>query len=82
MTRIFNVEFEYNLIWDGEDIGQEKDNLNVVADDGRVAANRATEELFKPHTEEVEDEETEKKRTVKVDYSSIRVLSVTLLAEA
>ena len=82
MTRIFNVEFEYNVIWDGVDIGQEKDNLNVVADDGRVAANKVAEQLFKPHTEEIEDEDTGENKKVKVEYNSIRLIDTTLLAEA
>jgi len=82
MTRIFNVEFEFNLLWDGEDLGQEKDNLNVVGDDGRIAITEAVKQLFTPHEEEIEDEDTGDMKKVKVDYNSIRLLEVKLLAEA
>ena len=83
MTRIFNVDFEYQEIWDGEiDDTVVKDNINVAADEGRLAITKAVKELFTPHVIGIEDEETGKERKVKVGYNSICLIGLTLLAEA
>lgn len=83
MTRIFNVQFEYQETFDGEcDDTVFKDEINVVATEGADAITKAIAELFVPHTLDVEGKEPGETDTINVAYKNIGVLGVTLLAEA